>query len=436
MAGGADLRSTRGERVIVRQVSTVPVATDAILAAEVSGEPVIEPYSPQELNLATDSYVYEPSSIGEYGQHPPRWSDGYWVEAEFLLWWRKDRRFPPPVTRADPAFPGPVPGTANALNLAEGTVVFGGAPIEEHAQPGGRMDFGLWLDEYRNFGIGGRFVAVGDSPVSFAGASNGIDIGIGRPYYDPNFTSGTSDVAIEVAGGGNAARTNASSGWINVDSDSEVMAGDLYYRLLMHQNGRMRTDFVFGYQFGRIFEDVIINSFSQRGPVPPGLPSIALGDVFAATNEFHGGHFGLQSEYRYGSWGLEVLAKFAFGSMRETVLVNGSSAVDTGGGPTPGASGLLAQRTNIGEHVQHEFAFMEDIGVKVAYYPFERLKISAGYSLMYWSSAVRPGDHIDFGVDGRLLLNPDDPVPVRPAFAFRPVGFYLHGVNLGMEYRF
>jgi hypothetical protein len=134
-----------------------------------------------------------------------------------------------------------------------------------------------------------------------------------------------------------------------------------------------------------------------------------------------------------------LLAKFAFGKMRQTVRVDGvGQFTDLGGGVFP-TSGLLAQAaTNGGTHVQDEFAFMEDIKIALAYWPTSRLKISAGYALMYWSSVVRPGDHIDFGVDGRILLDPANPPAdaVRPAFAFRPVGYYVHGLNLGMEYRF
>jgi len=433
VADGADLRSTRGDRMVVRQVSCVAESAEATLDADASPEPVIESYSFAESPITDDLYVPEPIDVGEYAPYGPRWSDGYWVEAEFLAWWRKDRRFPPLVTRVVPAFPSPTnPAAANSLTTDEAPVVFGGGPIEEHVQPGGRLDFGLWLDSQRQFGMGGRFAAVGDSPVSFSDSSDGTLVGIGRPFFD---TFANLNNALIVAGGGiDPMRTDASSGRISVDTDSEMLAGDVYYRLLLHQNGRMRTDFIFGYQFGRIDENLNVYAFTSN----PAIGSWGHRDTFALENEYHGGHFGLQGDFRYGRWGLEMLAKFAFGNMHQTVLVEGVGEFrDLGGGRFP-TSGLLAQAsTNAGTYIQDEFSFMEDVKVAIAYWPSPRFKISAGYSLMYWSSVVRPGEHIDFGVDGRLLANPAPPADaVRPTFAFSPVGFFIHGLNLGMEYRF
>lgn len=434
VADGADLRSTRSDGMVVRQVSYTAESPEATWDAEVSPEPVIESYSFDESPLIEDSYLPEPIDVGEYAPNGPRWCDGYWVEADFLLWWRKGRRFPPLVTRVVPAFPSPTnPAVANSLTTDEAPVVFGGGPIEEHVQPGGRLDFGLWIDARRHFGMGARFAAVGDSPVSFTDSSDGTVVGIGRPFFD---TFANLNNALIVAGGDNdPMRTNASSGRISIDTNSEMLAGDVYYRLLLHQNGRMRTDIIFGYQFGRIDENLNVSAFTSN----PLIGSWEHRDTFAVENEYHGGHFGLQGDFRYGRWGLEMLAKFAFGNMHQTVQIEGVGEFrDLGGNPFP-TSGLLAQAsTNAGTHIQDRFSFMEDVKVAIAYWPSSRFKISAGYSLMYWSSVVRPGEHIDYGVDGRILLDPTNPPAnaVRPAFSFRPVGFFIHGMNLSMEYRF
>jgi hypothetical protein len=147
---------------------------------------------------------------------------------------------------------------------------------------------------------------------------------------------------------------------------------------------------------------------------------------------------------------LGLLAKFAFGNMRQTVSIAGSRVAQSTVPPFDSSteqSGLLAQssdptfnyRGNIGEYVRDEFAFMEDVGVELAYYPTPRLKLLVGYSLMYWSSVVRPADQIDFSLDGRLVGgNPPIPAPPahHPELAFDATGFYIHGLNLGAEYRF
>jgi hypothetical protein len=79
---------------------------------------------------------------------------------------------------------------------------------------------------------------------------------------------------------------------------------------------------------------------------------------------------------------------------------------------------------------------MNEAGIKLAFYPVEQLKLSIGYSLLYWSSVVRPEDHIDTSVDGRLLtaFPPDN--ATRPGFAFNPSGYIVQGLNFGAEFRF
>jgi len=326
----------------------------------------------------------------------------------------------------------------NAGALPGATILFGNERLNEHARPGGRLEFGLWVDPCQNLGIGGHFVALGDAPVRYSLGSNDLGF-IARPFRDVSVFP-PLDTAFLVANNAPIFPNPATTGQLDLRTGSEVLAGDAFFRWLLARDGSTRVDLLAGYQFSRINEDLIIDSFTQTVPVPPGLPSIAVTDFFRTTNEYHGGHFGLQGEYRFGCWSLGLLAKFAFGTMRETVFIRGSTVVvDAVGGTDTRGGGLLAQPTNGGQHVQDEFAFMEDIGIKLAYYPAERLKLSIGYSLMYWSSIVRPGEHIDLNVDGRLPPGPGivlDPPAVSPAFSFDTTGFYVHGLNLGVEYRF
>ena len=420
---GAELRSTCGERLIVREVSTVAFPSSEIVVGEVAGQPVIEPYTPFLAENAADSGTRQPFGVGAYDPRGLRRSDGLWVDAEFLLWRRKGRRFPPLVTTQPNA--GVLPGAR---------ILFGNEQLDEHARPGGRLEFGLWVDPSQNLGMGGHFVALGDAPVRYSIDSSALGF-IARPFRDASVFP-PFEASFPIA---NDTAIPATRGQLDLRTGSEVLAGDAFFRWLLARDGGTRVDLLAGYQFGRINEDLIIDSFTQTVPVPPGLPSIAVTDFFRTTNEYHGGHFGLLGEYRFGRWSLELLAKFAFGTMRETVFIRGSTVVvDAAGGVDARAGGLLAHPTNGGQHVQDEFAFMEDIGIKLAYYPVERLKLSLGYSLMYWSSVVRPGEHIDLDVDGRLLDgNPaNDAAATSPVFSFDATGFYVHGVNLGAEYRF
>ena len=158
-------------------------------------------------------------------------------------------------------------------------------------------------------------------------------------------------------------------------------------------------------------------------------------------NEYHAGHVGLLGQINRGRWGVEMLAKFAFGNMHETALVQGSrvsASAAPPAAPFTAARGVLAQDvTNGGIHVQDEFSFMQDVGFKLYYCPAPQLKLSFGYSLLYWSRLLRPGDQIDLRVDQNLLTN-NAPTgnEIFPAFQFNSKDFYVHGLNVGLEYQF
>ena len=74
----------------------------------------------------------------------------------------------------------------------------------------------------------------------------------------------------------------------------------------------------------------------------------------------------------------------------------------------------------------------------------QRLKLRAGYTIMYWTNVVRPGDQIDrdvnttlapdFDADGTPI--PPGPLvgPFRPAFAFNETNVLIQGLNAGVEY--
>ena len=359
--------------------------------------------------------AFDSGCVGAPSAFAPCSRENLWVDLDFLLWWRDQRRFPALVTQGDP-------GT-----LPSATVLFGGS-VDETAQPGGRLEVGLWLDDRRWYGLGGHFVAVSDARVRLAADSANLGF-LARPFLNVAVSPPVQDALV-------VGNTETTAGQLDLTTGSKMLASDFFVRWLLRRTARSRVDWLFGYQFARIDEDLEVSSATQT--VPDALSSIAVSDVFRTTNQYHAGHIGLKGEYRFGYWGLELLARFGFGNMRQQVVISGSTTARDDTGTSTRASGLLAQGTNSGTYVQNEFAFMEDVGVKLVYYPFDRLKLSVGYSLMYWTSVLRPGNTIDFGVDSRLLDNDptNDSLATRPAFVFNPEDFYVHGLTLGLECRF
>ena len=64
------------------------------------------------------------------------------------------------------------------------------------------------------------------------------------------------------------------------------------------------------------------------------------------------------------------------------------------------------------------------------------MRFLVGYSLIYWSNVVRPGDQIDLNVNPDLLPPAmDNPGMLSPTFAMNDSAFWAQGINLGLDWR-
>lgn len=345
---------------------------------------------------------------------------GFWVDMDFLLWWRDERSFPALLTTQPNN--GVLPGA---------TVLFGGS-VDESARPGGRVELGLWLDPCQRTAVGLRYLGMADAAIASEYTSNDVNF-LARPFLDVS-TNPATPTAFPII---NAFADLPTTGRLGLRTESQFQTGDVFVSWTLRRSPCASFGFLAGYQMAQIDESLAIESLTQSG-VGTGAQSLAVSDLFAAENEFHGGIFGLRGDYRCGQFGVELLGRFGFGNMRQSILIAGSTtSTDASGATSTRDSGLLAQSlTNGGLHQQDKFSYMNEAGVKLAFYPREQLKLSIGYSLMYWSSVVRPGHEIDTSIDGRLLtaLPPTD--ATRPAFAFHPTDYLAHGLTFGAELQY
>jgi hypothetical protein len=177
--------------------------------------------------------------------------------------------------------------------------------------------------------------------------------------------------------------------------------------------------------------------------IPPSVDVGATFDVFdsfATGNEFIGGELGFIYDWEYSRWSFELLSKVAVGNTRQRVFINGTTIRTEPGQPGEvGEGGLLALPSNIGNYERDAFSVLPQIGVTGGYMLTDRLKFTFGYSFLYWSRVVRPGDAIDLEINPGNLPFADPPdadgLPARPAFVFRDTDFWAHGLNAGLEYR-
>jgi hypothetical protein len=324
----------------------------------------------------------------------------HWGSVEYLLWWRKGEFLPPLVSN------GPLDGMNDQ-------VFFGGGRSDFGPQPGGRLTLGLWLDDHECFGVGGRYWALGDGNIDFRQA----DVGGGnlsRPFIDAN--TGNPN-AVNIAG--------ALGGSIGIETRSEVHGGDVLFRKRCECSCEGSLDFVFGYQFARLDEVIDIRTSTTLAAGPPNLDII---DLFDARNEFHGGVVGFQANLDYGALTASLLAKVGLGNMNETMIIAGA-----GNPAATGLLGLLAQNSNVGFHKQDSFAVLPEINLNLGYRVSEHFELTFGYSMIYFSHVLRPGDAIDLAVDITPLAAP---IIERPAFNFNATDFWVMGFNLGAAWSY
>ena len=143
-----------------------------------------------------------------------------------------------------------------------------------------------------------------------------------------------------------------------------------------------------------------------------------------------------------GRWTAEVTTKVAMGVTSETVSISGSTSIQSPGQAAVGyGSGLLALGSNSGRYERDQFAVVPQVDAKVGFQLLPCLRVSVGYSFLYWSAVVRPADQVD-----RVLSVTQVPTSTqyvgnsggtaRPTFLFQGTDFFAHGLNVGLEFRY
>jgi hypothetical protein len=353
-------------------------------------------------------------------------SDRWYGDAEYLLWWIKGSRTPPLVTRGSAG--DPIPG---ALGLPGTTVLFGGGSVEDNPLSGGRVLVGYWFGDQHLLGIevGGFFL--GQQGKNFTATSTGTPI-LTRPFIDAMTGTETTEL---VAGPGVLAGT------VNVQTRSKLWGYEANLRSNLFAGCTCGFDYfvdgIIGFRGLGLDENIDVNeSLAVIGGTSAGQ-QFAINDHFGTQNRFYGGQLGLLSEFRCNRWVFDVNGKVALGSTTEMVAISGSTAITPLGGATQTFNGgLLALPSNIGRYDRDVFTWVPELGITVGYQCSDHWKFFVGYNILYWSSVVRPGEQIDRTVNTNQLPPPVAGGPNRPLFTYNASDFWAQGVNFGVEFKY
>ena len=368
----------------------------------------------------------------------------YWASAEYLLWWTKKDNLPPLVTTGVP------PGTG-ALGQP-GTVVLFGGDQDYGVRQGVRLTAGMWLDDCQRKGVEVSTFCLSQDSEDFSAFSSGSPI-LARPFFD--IATGAPNSQL-------VAFPGLLAGGVEVNSESWLKSCEINC-ICNHKccytcddcgcctGGRL--DLIAGFRFLELREELtiaenlvvqpgvpVLGTFPNLGGVPfVGGTQIGVRDHFRTENRFYGGQVGVRGEYAMGG-GLFVngTAKVALGVMDQTVDIDGATIVSGPGGTVVAPGGLLTQTSNIGHYNHTEFATVSELGVNLGYQVDRNFSVFVGYTLLYVTNVVRPGDVIDFTVNSTRVPTSLIPAtgPAQPAFSFRDSDFWAQGFSIGAEVRY
>jgi hypothetical protein len=364
-----------------------------------------------------------------------------WVNVDYLLWWIKPGPLPSPLVTTGPAS-DPVPGSLGSQG-PNTTILYGGHNIDFGTFSGGRFDVGFWLPQCPLIGFDAGFFGLQSRSVNFAAASdaNGDQI-LARPVIGAQ--TGTETVYIDSYPG-------AASGAVTVTSTTQLYSWEINMDANLLHTRNFNWDVTVGFRALDLTEDLTIQDvvlplssaagFTFLGAPVGSISTLSDFDRFQTTNHFYGGQIGTRANWSTGPWDLSLSAKLALGATQQTINVEGASFLFTPGSvPVTAPGGILAQPTNMGRFTRSAFTVVPEGGLNVGYQFNPWLRFQAGYTFLYWSNVVRPGDQIDRTVNFTQV--PTDATyngtasPARPVLTPQTTDFWAQGVNFGLEFRF
>jgi Putative beta barrel porin-7 (BBP7) len=352
-----------------------------------------------------------------------------WDDFELLYWWPMRQPIPPLVygTRNGSA---PVPGSRGTSLLA------GGSAIDSEPSAGGRFTLGYSLNAAETIGIEATYTFLGTRSFH-RNISNFLGSPVqnfGLPYV--NATTGASEILpLGVPGESFSA--------LNVSTSVRVQGWEVNTVANVLDEKYVKLNFLFGWRYFQVHEGLRVEQSQFRYSPTPGAAQTA--DQFDAHNRFHGGQLGLHADMRRGILFCEMTGKIAFGQTYEVVKMEGANQllVANGGLPMPlffGGSGIYVQPSNFGRTANGVFAVVPEGTIKLGFRLGDASRLYVGYSFIYLSDAVRPGDQVDRTLNPSQLSLVSGTLPAfggdRPTRLFNRSDLWVQGLVIGLETRY
>ncbi|MCS6977523.1 MAG: BBP7 family outer membrane beta-barrel protein [Gemmatales bacterium] len=356
------------------------------------------------------------------------------LQADYLLWWIKNGPNPQPlVTLGTEESEGILgnPGT---------TVLYGGSGINFGPFSGGRITADWHADDCRTIQFSAFMLEQRSERFATASDDTGIPV-ITRPVFD---------IILGQETGSSVGFPNAFRGNVAVGSNSQLWGGELNLLQNWGCDDCRRVHLLLGFRYLELQEalyvhqDVTILEEGIAGFI--GTPVFEptrmwINDGFETQNRFYGAQIGGQTRIDLGSWSVDLVGKVAFGWTHQLLSLTGSTTAL--GQPEPigvAPGGLLCLPSNIGRHDECVFAVVPEINITARYCIRENITARIGYTFLYWSDVVRPGEQVNRVVNAEqvpssLAFGPLT-APAVPQPSLKSSDFWAMGLHFGLEIRY
>lgn len=367
-----------------------------------------------------------------------------WFSAEYLLWYQKGMYLPPLASSNATGI-----ASSPRLDNQGSTVLFGGnSDYVEGSLDGLRLSFGFFLDHCHEWSIAADYFGwnqITDGAL-FLGSPNAS---LGRPIFNAANAGAPAAQFVNFVGNNAEGTAVNVNGNLSIGLSSELQSGGFQFRrFLVCKDGcgdtifmnlpagyRSRIDLGIGYRYTELDENLFIQENLTFPTAPANANELTMSDRFDTRTQFNGFDFGMYYTRHRGCWTLDMQGRFGIGVNNQQVNINGLTIGDQF--PAPGIqSGLLAMGSNIGSYSRDRISVLPEFRANIGYLITPRLKATVGYTFMYWSNVVRPGDQIDLAVDRNAV--PGSPIQspgIFPQFEFGETDYWVQGVSFGGEYR-
>jgi hypothetical protein len=367
-----------------------------------------------------------------------------WASAEYFLWWVKNDHTPGPLLTTGPAG-DPHQGILGDPNTR---VLYDGSSLDHMLNSGVRLFGGFWIDSEQRLGLEMSGFTLETHTISSKDYSNRTDGApvIARPFF--NVLTGQEDA--EVITSPQDALGGRYLGGIDIYSDTRTWGAEsnLVSRLGWLGNTRWTALAGFRYlgqrdqlRFSQSSTVLTPGTVGFLGAPAPAPDIVSIRDYFETNNNFYGGQFGGSVDIYWGRLSLTCLAKVGFGATQEELYIEGHTLLTDSTGRTLAApGGLFTQPSNLGDFNRSRFAVVSEAGARLGYQIRPWLRATFGYTFLYWSDVVRPGEQINRNLDPRQVASnlaygaPGN--TGQPYQRFESVDFWAQGLTFGLWFRF